>query len=146
VGNEHDASDVLQETYLRAFNAIGRFRGDASVATWLYRICANCASSQRTRSGRRRTEPFDDELALIEVRGEANPEVAATRSDERAELVRALGALPWGLRAVVVLRDIYDLPHGAIAAELGISRTAAKVRLHRARRLLRERLYPVAAK
>ena len=54
----------------------------------------------------------------------------------------ALEALPPKLRQVVVLRDIYDLPHEAIAAELGISETAAKVRLHRARKKLREDLFP----
>ena len=52
----------------------------------------------------------------------------------------ALAELPWRLRQVIVLRDIYDLPHAAIAAELGITEAAAKVRLHRARRRLRERL------
>ena len=65
-----------------------------------------------------------------------------------AELLRdrvsdALDDLPAGLRAVVVLRDVYDLPHEAIAAELGISEAAAKVRLHRARKKLRERLFPI---
>ena len=55
----------------------------------------------------------------------------------------ALDDLPPKLRAVVVLRDVYDLPHEAIATELGISETAAKVRLHRARRRLREALYPL---
>ncbi len=54
----------------------------------------------------------------------------------------ALETLPPKLRQVVVLRDIYDLPHEAIAAELGISETAAKVRLHRARKKLREDLFP----
>ena len=55
-------------------------------------------------------------------------------------LSEALQSLPPDMRAVVVLRDVYDLPHEAIAAELGISEGAAKVRLHRARRKLRERL------
>jgi RNA polymerase sigma-70 factor (ECF subfamily) len=54
----------------------------------------------------------------------------------------ALDELPPRLRAVVILRDMYDLPHEAIAAELGISESAAKVRLHRARRKLRERVFP----
>jgi RNA polymerase sigma-70 factor (ECF subfamily) len=58
-------------------------------------------------------------------------------------MTAALAELPPRLRAVVVLRDIYDLPHEAIAAELGISEDAAKVRLHRARRKLRERLFPM---
>ncbi|MDQ3462939.1 MAG: RNA polymerase subunit sigma-24, partial [Actinomycetota bacterium] len=55
----------------------------------------------------------------------------------------ALALLPEKLRVVVVLRDVYDLPHDAIATELGITETAAKVRLHRARARLRERLYPL---
>ncbi len=59
----------------------------------------------------------------------------------REQLEAALVLLPQRLRAVVVLRDVYDLPHEAIAAELGISTTAAKVRLHRARRRLREQVF-----
>ena len=53
-----------------------------------------------------------------------------------------IDALPPKLRAVVVLRDVYDLPHETIAAELGISESAAKVRLHRARNKLRDQLFP----
>ena len=67
----------------------------------------------------------------------------AEASDLRDRLTDALEDLPRRLRAVVVLRDVYDLPHEAIAAELGISESAAKVRLHRARRKLRERLFPL---
>jgi RNA polymerase sigma-70 factor (ECF subfamily) len=62
---------------------------------------------------------------------------------ERDRLQDALRDLPDSLRSVVVLRDVYDLPHEAIAAELGISEANAKVRLHRARRKLRETLYPL---
>jgi RNA polymerase sigma-70 factor (ECF subfamily) len=58
-------------------------------------------------------------------------------------VIEAVAELPPRLRAVVVLRDIYDLPHESIAAELGITEAAAKVRLHRARRKLRERLFPL---
>ena len=54
--------------------------------------------------------------------------------DERARVAGRSAVLPWRLRQVIVLRDIYDLPHGSIATELGISEAAAKVRLHRARR------------
>ena len=64
----------------------------------------------------------------------------------RDRVTDALDELPPRLRAVVVLRDVYDLPHEAIAAELGITEAAAKVRLHRARRKLRERLFPLRAR
>ena len=84
---------------------------------------------------------FFDELG---ARGRVDPEAFAARVALRERLSEALDELPPKLRAAVVLRDIYDLPHEAIAAELGISESAAKVRLHRARRKLRERLYPLA--
>ena len=53
LGNEEDARDVAQEVYLRAFRSIGRFRGDASFRTWLYRITANCAATSLGKRGRR---------------------------------------------------------------------------------------------
>jgi len=142
VGNEHDASDVVQETYLRAFRSIGRFRGEAAVSTWLYRIAANCSSTHLRRRARTRHAALDDDVAIADTRPERDPEAAAGASFERSRLVAALAELPASLRAVVVLRDVYDLPHDAIASELGISRAAAKVRLHRGRRRLREALYP----
>lgn len=143
VGNEDDARDVVQETYLRAYRGLKRFRGDASVTTWLYRITVNCAARSLERRSRSVTDLLDEDAPeLVEERPERDPERAASAADERGRLVEALGELPDGLRAVVVLRDIYDLPHREIAKELGISQAAAKVRLHRARRMLRERMFP----
>ncbi|MDY7103528.1 MAG: RNA polymerase sigma factor [Actinomycetota bacterium] len=142
-GNDEDASDVVQEAYLRAYRGLRRFRGDARFTTWLYRITANCASTHLGRRNRDRHDELDDDEPVADVSGRGDPETSANTVDLRAQLVEALSELPARLRAVVVLRDIYDLPHEAIAAELGISETAAKVRLHRARRRLRERLYPL---
>jgi RNA polymerase sigma-70 factor (ECF subfamily) len=146
VGNDDDAADVMQETYLRAFRAISAFRREAGVTTWLYRIAANCSATHLERRRRRRSEHLGDDVAIAEPRRERDPQAAADDGDDRRRLVAALGALPYELRAVVVLRDVYDLPHEAIAQELGISRAAARVRLHRARRRLRDALFgPVAA-
>jgi RNA polymerase sigma-70 factor (ECF subfamily) len=78
-----------------------------------------------------------------DIRPEVDPVAMAEAGDMRDHMTAALAELPPKLRAVVVLRDIYDLPHEAIAAELGISQEAAKVRLHRARRKLREQLFPM---
>ena len=142
-GNEDDARDVVQEAYLRAFKGIKRFRGDAQFTTWLYRITANCASNQLRKRNRHRHDELDEELgAAVDTRPDHDPEAMADAGDLRARLSDALAKLPPRLRAVVVLRDVYDLPHEAIAAELGISESAAKVRLHRARRKLREQLFP----
>lgn len=146
VGDEDDAADVVQETYLRAFRSIARFRGDAAVSTWLYRIVANCSSSYLSRRARSRSRQthLDEGLGVAEPRTERDLEAVVGASVDRDALVTALRRLPASLRAPVVLRDVYDLPHEAIARELGISKTAAKVRLHRGRRRLRELIYPDA--
>jgi RNA polymerase sigma-70 factor (ECF subfamily) len=137
-GNEDDARDVVQDAYLRAYKGLRRFRGDAQFTTWLYRITANCSANLLAKRARHRTETLSEDEPVIDLRPESDPETRLAGSDDRARITAALSALPLRLRQVIVLRDIYDLPHGAIAAELGISEAAAKVRLHRARRRLRE--------
>lgn len=141
-GNEDDACDVVQDAYMRAFKAIRRFRGEAAFSTWLYRITANCASTYLSRRGRTRHLELDEDAPVADLRSEVDPETMASAALERDRVSVAVRSLPPRLRAVVVLRDVYDLPHEAIAAELGISETAAKVRLHRARRKLKEQLFP----
>ncbi len=138
--NEEDARDVVQDAYLRAWKGIDGFRGDAEFTTWLYRITANCASSHISRRRRHRAEPLGEGHDHADPTLAADPALAADVSAGLGRLGRAVEALPAKLRAAVVLHDVYDLPHQAIAEELGISVTAAKVRLHRGRRLLREML------
>ncbi|MDE0700149.1 MAG: sigma-70 family RNA polymerase sigma factor [Acidimicrobiaceae bacterium] len=140
-GNEEDARDVVQDAYLRAYKGLDRFRGDARFSTWLYRIVANCASTQSTKKRRHRHDELPDESLLAETRPDNDPALRGDFVALRDELEVAVQDLPHRLRAVVVLRDVYGLPHEAIAEELGISVSAAKVRLHRARRRLREQLF-----
>ena len=141
--NEEDARDVVQDAYLKAFRGLKRFRGDSRFSTWMYRITANCASTLLSRRSRTSHDELSMDEPLADTRPEADPEAMAEAGYVRDRMTAALADLPPRLRAVVVLRDIYDLPHEAIAAELGISQEAAKVRLHRARRKLRERLFPL---
>ena len=141
-GDEEDARDVVQEAYLRAFRGLKRFRGDAQFSTWMYRITANCAATQLGKRKRHRHDELLDDAPLADDEPWNDPQQRADASNLRDRLNVALEELPPKLRAVVVLRDVYDLPHEDIAAELGISESAAKVRLHRARRKLRERLFP----
>ena len=141
-GNEEDARDVVQEAYLRAYKGLKRFRGEARFSTWMYRITANCANTAMAKGRKHRHEELDADATLADVHPDHDPEAAGDAELLRARLNSALEELPDRLRAVVVLRDVYDLPHQAIAEELGISEAAAKVRLHRARRRLRERLFP----
>ena len=142
-GNQEDARDVVQEAYLRAFRGLNKFRGDAQFSTWLYRITANCASTALGKRKRHRHEDIDEQFALSDENPDIDPEERADASLLRDRVSEAVALLPPKLRAVVVLRDMYDLPHEQIAQELGISETAAKVRLHRARRQLREKLFPL---
>jgi RNA polymerase sigma-70 factor (ECF subfamily) len=141
-GNEEDARDVVQDAYLRAYRGIRRFRGDARFTTWMYRITANCASTQLAKRSRTTHDDLDDEVDVVDTAAEHDPEQRAELAFDRDRITRALEELPPRLRTVIVLRDVYDLPHESIAAELGITEAAAKVRLHRARRKLRERLFP----
>ena len=142
-GNEDDARDVTQDAYLRAFRSIAKFRGDAQITTWLYRITANCAATHLEKRGRQRHDELTDDLPVAEEHPSRDPEAEAERGASRELIEEALRSLPPALRAVVVLRDVYDLPHADIADELDITESAAKVRLHRARRKLRERLHPL---
>jgi RNA polymerase sigma-70 factor (ECF subfamily) len=141
-GNEEDARDVVQDAYLRGYRGLKRFRGDARFTTWMYRITANCASTHLAKRARTRHDELDEEYDVIDLHPDHDPEQKAELSYERDRIARALEELPPRLRAVIVLRDVYDLPHESIAVELGITEAAAKVRLHRARRKLRERLFP----
>lgn len=147
-GNEEDARDVVQEAYLRAWRGIGRFRGEAQFSTWMYRITANAASNSLRKRRRQRTESLEDYATLqpVELRLDHEPVAIAEANELLDRLSVAVDELPAKLRAVVVLRDVYGLSHEAIAAELDITETAAKVRLHRARRKLREVLDPPGAR
>jgi RNA polymerase sigma-70 factor, ECF subfamily len=139
--NEEDASDVVQEAYLRAWKGIRRFRGDAQFTTWMYRITANAASTMTQRRKRQRVTHIDEVAEPVEMRLEHQPEGAAESAAALEELSVAVSELPPKLRAIVVLKDVYGLSHEDIAEELGISVAAAKVRLHRGRKKLRDLLY-----
>ena len=136
-GNREDAGDVVQDAYVRAYRAIRRFRGDSSFSTWMYRITSNCASTHLSRRSRQRTEELSSDVPIVDLRPEQDPSLRAEAAVLRHHIDRAIRSLPERLRQVVVLRDLHDLSHSEIAAELGITTSAAKVRLHRARQRLR---------
>lgn len=133
VGDPHLAADVAQETMIRAWRALPNFRGEAAFSTWLHRITVNTAWTQKKRA-RRHSGASLDELAEIAAPYTAeHPEVAGEILELRGRLRRALESLPEGQRQVVILKHVYDWSHAEIAESMGISVTAAKVRLHRAR-------------
>ena len=140
VSDRELAYDVTQEAFIRAWRAIDRFRGEAKFSTWMHRITVNTAFSHRERRKRTKAEPLD--AVYFEPESEAlSPERAGESAAIRGPLEAAINALPDPLRSVVVLKDIYDWSHNEIAEHLDITVTAAKVRLHRARKALRTALW-----
>lgn len=148
VRDDSEAEDVLQEAYVRAFAAIGAFRGEAGITTWLTRIVLNEA---RGRLRRRRPTV---ELHQIETAQEAgaqvipfpaglnaeSPEVEVARGEIRRLLERAVDNLAEPFRVVFILRDIEGCSIEETALALGVKRETVKTRLHRARRSLRQAL------
>src|SRR5947209_7554063 len=143
VRDEAEAEDVLQEAYLRAFTAIGGFRGEAGVATWLTRIVLNEAHG---RLRRRRTTVELEEVETAQVLSfpglarSDDPEADAARAQIRRLLERAVDALPEPFRLVFILREVEGLSAEETANHLSLKVETVKTRLHRARRRLRESL------
>lgn len=139
VGDPDLAADVSQEALIRAWRAMPRFRGDAKLSTWLHRIVVNTAWTQRKRAMRHTGVPMEEVAERPASLGPNQPEAAGELVELRGRLKTALDGLPDGQRKVVVLKDVYGWSHAEIAETIGISVTAAKVRLHRARaRLARD--------
>jgi len=133
VGDPHLASDVAQEALIRAWRALPKFRGDSRLSTWLYRITVNTAWTHKKRAGRRQESSIEDHLDMAAPIDSDHPEVAGEILELRGRLRLALDRLSGPQRKVVVLKDVYGWSHAEIAESMGISVTAAKVRLHRAR-------------
>ncbi len=140
VGDPHLAADVAQETLIRAWKSLPGFRGEAALSTWLHRITVNTAWTQRNRAKRHQGKSLDEVAELAAPYGPEQPEVAGEILELRGKLRHALDELPDSQRQVVVLKDVYGWSHAEIAATMGISVSAAKVRLHRARARLARNL------
>ena len=134
------ASDVAQETWIRAWRGLPAFRGEAAFATWVYRIAVNTAATARRRNARHQQALIAD-VVEAEDHSLPQPEGRVDQIELRQRLDHALGQLPPGLRAVVVMKDVYGWSHSEISTALGISVTAAKVRLHRAHQRLQKYLH-----
>lgn len=139
VGDRELAADVAQDALVRAWRALPKFRGEAKFSTWLHRITVNTAWSTSKKWRRHRLEPLDAEKTVVAFNG-LSPEQAGIDIDMGVRLRTALNRLSRPVRTVVVLKDVYGWSHPEIASQLGISMTAAKVRLHRGRKSLREML------
>jgi RNA polymerase sigma-70 factor, ECF subfamily len=147
--SESDAADVLQNIFVKVFRGIRQFHGQSTLKTWLYRIAVREALNFRRGWFRRHFhEPFsiDGEPAelpaeLAGVRAASGP-YETLQQAERQELVqRALDALPRPYRAVLVMREMEEMPYEEIAEVLGVPEGTVKSRLMRGRELLRRKLF-----
>ena len=129
------AEDLVQEAFVRAWQALPAFRFESAVSTWLHRLAVNTALME-LRSRRGRPGMDDDEDALDSV---PTADTAGNAMLGR-DLERAVATLPPRARAVLVLHDVEGWKHEEIAAELGMAVGSSKAQLHRARHLLRERI------
>ncbi len=147
-GDRHEAEDVSQETYIRAYRGLAGFRGDARWSSWLHRITVNAFIDHR-RANKRNYVEYDEALEgdeLMEPGGNHSsphppPDSSAEGGMIREHVERALGRLPDKERSVFVLRHYQDLPLKEIAAALDLAEGTVKVYLFRAVRRLQEELH-----
>ena len=142
-----EALDLSQEVFLRVFRTIGRFEGRAALKTWIYRIVINGARNRRRWYHRRRRAylvPLDVHVSehgeLPSPRAAASPEVAFARKENERRLWQAIAGLSLEQRSALILREIHGLRYKEIAFSLGVTTSAVKSRLSRARETLRREL------
>jgi len=145
--NPEDAEDVLQETFLKAYEHLGDFQGNSKFYTWLVRIAVNQSlmklRKRKSDASVSLDDPFDtgEENLTREIAvWDPNPELTYSREEIRSILEKAVDSLPPTFRAVFALRDIEELSTEETAAALNLSVPAVKSRLLRARLRLREKL------
>lgn len=148
-GEAEAAKDLVQETFLNAYRAYDRFRGDAQISTWLYAIASHaCQRMRRKRKGEPERElslnefvpTSEGEFALqIPMEG-LSPQEALENKELRQILDRAIAKLPRKYRMVLVLRDMEGLSAKEVGGILGLNERAIKSRLHRARLFVRKEL------
>lgn len=134
-GNEAEGEQLTQDVFVRAWQQLRTFRGDSQFSTWIYRLAINVVLEQRRSDARRSarwTLTADGELPERSTR--------VPDTEQKLDLERAIASLPKGARAVLVLHDIEGYKHEEIAALLDTAVGTVRAQLHRARRLMRERL------
>ena len=151
LGNHHDAEEVVQDAFVRAYNALDNFRGDSSFETWMYRITMNLARNKfhwNRRRGDGMTISLSEPPELhdgTEASGEIDlpdtsysPDLLLEKVETRENILKGLESLPESLRETMVLRHVKDMPYEQIAAVLDCKIGTVKSRISRGRELLRE--------
>jgi RNA polymerase sigma-70 factor, ECF subfamily len=145
LGSRADAEDISQQAFVDSFSALDRFRGEGrenAFSTWLLRIVINRAKDV-LKSKKRTEEPLDTEIAsdgAMFSHDPTNPETRLRQSEDRQMLEKALLRVPPKYREVLVLKDVEDLSYEEIRSILGLPITTLKIRVVRARAMMRDEL------
>ena len=144
IGREEDARDVCQETFLRAFRALPRFRGQAKFSSWLYRIALNLCRDWLRRERRTPVVQPPEELDVMELAAVAGPsesiEDLVARKDVIRAVERAMALLPEEQRLAIVLKEYHGLTFQEIADLVGCPLSTVKTRLYQGLSVLRREL------
>ena len=149
VHDSDEARDVAQEAFIKAYRAIGRFRGDSAFYTWLYRIAINTAKNYLVASGRRPprsdidaqdAEQYEGASGLKEY---ATPERLLLKDEIQATVAEAIDALPDDLRTAITLRELEGLSYEEIAQTMDCPIGTVRSRIFRARDAIDTRLKPL---
>lgn len=135
-GDRASAEELTQDVFVRAWEKLDTFRGDSAFPTWLHRVAVNVVLAQRRSEGRRGSRiVLAEDLTIFEDgrRSRADPAI-------RMDLETAMATLPDAARTVFVMHEVEGYTHGEIARLTGRAEGTSKTLLHRARKLLRERL------
>lgn len=128
---DDEADEITQDVFVRAWQKLGTFRGEAAFGTWLHRLAVNVVLARRSELAKRRQRYHHDDVPLADVA------TAAGRPEDVMDFEQALGQLPDGARQVFVLHDVEGYRHEEIAQMLGLVVGTSKSQLHRARMALR---------
>jgi RNA polymerase sigma-70 factor (ECF subfamily) len=146
---QSEAEDLMQEVFLRVNKGLPDFKGDAKLSTWIYRIATNVATDRiRSRSSKEsesgKVIPLDERLNEegVDLKGDKNPSVEkqAMREEMSACVQDYINSLPESYRIPVILSEIGGLTNKEIAETLGLTMETVKIRLHRGRAKLKEKL------
>jgi len=137
VGAHHDAEDIAQTVFFKAWKALPGYRGEAALSTWLYRLTANASTDFLRQAGRRESPLSLDDPDLPQTPDPApTPAEAAQATERHQALAEALDALPEAARSILLLRELRGLSYEEIAAVLDLPIGTVRSRLARARRAL----------
>jgi len=139
-GNPSVAEELTQDVFVRVFRAAKSYRPEARFSTWLFTIVRNVCMNYKTREGKQ-DHQMDADNNLVEIsQNQENPEQRAIRRELELKIQKAIMSLPESLRMPLILSQFQQMPYEEVAKVLELSVAAVKVRIHRARNALAERL------